>query len=78
MGGLYWFSFPSFCVCEGGFFSFVFCLGLLLELLLCVAQLEWSVLGIVIWIQAQYHKLLDWQVMSFQRVHSRFLQVQKT
>lgn len=46
---------PFFNVCEGG--VFVFCLGLLL---LCLAQLEWSVLGIIIWIQAQYHKMLDW------------------
>lgn len=49
--------FPSrFYEYESGVF-FVFCLGLLLVLLLCLAQLEWSVLGIVIWIQAQYHKL---------------------
>lgn len=47
---------PVFMNMRVGFFLF-FCLGFLLVLLLCLAQLEWSVLGIVIWIQAQYHKL---------------------
>lgn len=46
-------------VCEGRVFLFVFCLGLLLVLLLCLVQLGWSVLGIIIWIQAQSHKMLD-------------------
>lgn len=44
-------------VCE---WDFLFCLGLLLVLILCLAQLKSSVLGIVVWIQVQYYKMLGW------------------
>lgn len=53
MGGV---SFPFFSMyVRVGGILFVFCLGLLLVLILCLAQLEWSMFGIVLWIQAQCH-----------------------